>query len=154
MNGHSCCIPVHDSLFTLCTFLTHCHSPFLELNCTKSLVWLRWPIDEILREPSSVQAWAARQTLKLSFQPTLVKANRAPGLAICVERLLFTQGTWGNTLRLITSAFPLGSSSAGCVPRPSRPDTVLQRTCLRTTEMQINIEWTNWLHCILQNNKL
>ena len=107
-------------------------------------------LDEILREPSSVQAWAARQTLKLSFQSTLVKANKAPGLATCVERSLYTQETCANTLRPITSAFPLGSSSAGHVPRPSRPDTVLQRTCLRTTEMQINIEWTNWLHCFFR----
>ena len=65
-------------------------------------------LDEILREPSSVQAWAAKQTLKLSFQSTLVKAIKAPGLATCVERSLYTQETCANTLRPITSAFLSG----------------------------------------------
>ena len=108
-------------------------------------------LDEILRKPSSVQGWAVRLTLKLSFQFTLVKVNKAPGLATCVERLLSTRETCDSTLKPITSAFPLDSYSAGSVPKPSRPGIVLQHTCLRTTEMSINIKWKIDSICFTSN---
>ena len=86
------------------------------------------------------QGWAVRLTLKPSSPATLGKLNKGPGLVSSAARSLNTPATCVNTLKLTISPFLLDSSSAGCVIRSSKPDTVLQHTCLRTTEMQIDIE--------------
>ena len=86
------------------------------------------------------QGWAVRLTLKPSSPATLVKLNKGPGLVSSAARSPNTPATCANTLKLTISPFLLDSSSAGCVIRSSKPDTVLQHTCLRTTEMQIDID--------------
>ena len=110
--------------------------------------WLWWDIQESL--PVS-QGLAVRLTLKPSSPATLGKLNKGPGLVSSAARSPNTPATCANTLKLTISPFLLDSSSAGCVIRSSKPDTVLQHTCLRTTEMSINIKWKIDSICFTSN---